>query len=211
VLGGLVMSLVAILTCVGSASAATSQTLHSTFSGNFAEAEWYTFSPTAATDTYINPSRSASGKEQLFLDQYTQYSDSGGAFAGATDTSAQVTSGFSFTIDARTFDTASVDGTNIPAQTCTWDANGNLTGCTDTTIDVSADWTGQGPVNKSVSGDHFHTSGFTATDHFSGTSRFATATGTIGGLTLGMDDFAFGDIGTTHSGSVTICVGTTCG
>jgi hypothetical protein len=211
VLCGLVMSLVAVLSCVGSASASTGQVFHSTFNGTFAEAQWYTFTTTANTSTYINPSRAPSGQEQLFLDQLTENYSPAGDFLGATDTSALVTSGFSFTIDSRTLDTASVTGTSIPAQTCTFDANFNLIGCSDTAIDASANWTGQGPVNKSVSGDHFHTFGFTATDHFSGTSRFATATGNIGGLTLGMGDFAFGDIGKVHSGSVTICIGTNCG
>jgi hypothetical protein len=195
---------------VGSASASTAQTFHFRFNGTFAEAEWFASTATTATDTYINPSRTTNGQQQLFIDQFTANYDSNGNFVGATDTSAFVTSGFSFTINSKTFDTAAVNGTGIPAQTCTFDANFNLTGCSDTTIDASASWTGQGSVTRSVFGDHFHTFGFTETDHFSGTNRIATATGTIGGLTLTIADNAFADMGTTHSGSVDICLGGTC-
>jgi hypothetical protein len=204
------MSLVAMLSCVGPASASPGQTFHVRFNGTFAEAAWETSTASTITDTYINPSRTSNGQLQLFVDQFTQTVDQSGAFQGATDTSALVTSGFAFTIDSGKFNTASVSGTNIPAQTCTYDANFNLIGCTDTTIDASTNWTGQGPVTQSVTSDHFHTHGFTENDHFSGKSRGATATGTIGGLTLGSGDLAFADLGTTHSGSVVICVGATC-
>jgi len=210
VLAGLVTALVAMLSCAGSASASPAQTFHFHFNGTFAEALWETSTATTITDTYINPARTSKGQQELFLDQFTQTVDQNGAFQGATDTFADVTSGFSFTIDSSKFNTASVSGTNIPAQTCTYDANFDLIGCTDTTINASADWTGQGPLTQSVSSDHFHTHGFTASDHFSGKSRDATAAGTIGGLTLGTADLQFADLGKANSGSVIICIGTSC-
>jgi len=209
-LAGLVTALVAMLIGVGSASASPAQTFHFHFNGTFAEALWETSTATTITDTDIQASRTRTGQQELFLDQFTQTVDQNGTFQGATDTFADVTSGFSFTIDSNKFNTASVSGTNIPAQTCTYDANFDLIGCTDTTIDASADWTGQGPVTQSVSGDHFHTHGFSATDHFSGKSRDATATGSIGGLTLGTGDLQFADLGNANSGSVSVCIGTSC-
>jgi hypothetical protein len=69
---------------------------------------------------------------------------------GYTDTSADVTSGFAFTIN-KNLTSARASGSNLPATTCTFDANFNLIGCTDTTIDVSADWTGQGPLGHGTS------------------------------------------------------------
>jgi hypothetical protein len=207
---GFAAVIAAALSITAVASASPAQAFHFKFNGVFAEALWETSTASTITDTYISPSRTTNGQQQLFLDQFTQTVDQNGAFEGATDTSALVTSGFSFTINSSTFDTASVSGTNIPAQTCTFDANFDLIGCTDTTIDASAAWTGQGPVTQSVSGDHFHTFGFTETDHFSGKSREATASGTIGGLTLSTGDLVFADLGTARSGSVFVCTGANC-
>jgi hypothetical protein len=135
--------------------------------------------------------------------------DSNGNFTGQVDTSVDVTSGFSFAIK-HNLSSASVTGSGIPAQTCSYDANFNLIGCSNTTIDVSADWAGQGPLARGTSNDHFKMDGFSENDHFNGTQRNATATGNIAGLALTSDELEFADMGTTNAGSTFVCVGNSC-
>ena len=201
-----VATLVLATLAFSSPASASVQKFHSHFNGLFAEALWETQTSTSFTDTYINVTA-----KELFLDQFTGNFDSNGDFTGATDTSADVTSGYSFSITNKTFDSASVSGTAIPAQTCTFDANFELIGCSDTTIDASAAWTGQGDIIKTgENNDHFHSPGFTENDHFSATFRDATATGTIGGQALTTTDLVFADLGRANSGTVVICHGSSC-
>jgi len=128
-------------------------------------------------------------------------------FAGATDTFADVTTGFAFTIDASKLSSASVSGSGLPATTCSYDADFNLIGCVDTTIDVDATWAGQGPIGRDTFAEHFKSDGFSFTDHFHGTSRDATASGTVGGLTLTSSDLEFADMGKANFGETDICIG----
>ena len=205
VLLGLTVMALTVLTVAGAANAAPGQVTQFRFKGSFAEAAW----STSSTDTYVNVSQSTQGSE-LFIDQFTANFDASGNFTGETDTSADVTSGFSFAIEKRSLASASVSGSGLPATTCTFDANFNLIGCTATTIDATAAWTGQGPITRGVSNDHFKSDGFSERDHFNGTDRNATATGTIAGLTLTASDLEFADLGTTNAGSTTICIGSSC-
>lgn len=188
------------------ASAAPADVQHFTFRGTFAEAAWVTSTDTSLTFTYINPAKTRTGQE-LFVDQFTDNFDSSGNFVGEIDTIADVTSGFSFSIDAVKLSTASASGSDLPATTCTYDADFNLIGCVDSAIDVNATWTGQGPIGRGTFHDNFRQDGFHFTDHFQGTSRDATASGTIGGLTLGTGDLEFADMGRANFGEVDICVG----
>ena len=116
----------------------------------------------------------------MFVDRFTENFDSKGNFTGASETIADVTSGFSFTIDSAKLNSASTSGSGLPATTCTYDANFDLIGCTDTSINVSASWTGQGPIAREASNDHFQFDGFKVSSHFNGTDRNATAIGSIG-------------------------------
>jgi hypothetical protein len=179
------------------------------FHGTFADAFWFTSSATSFTATSVNVSTSMRGSE-LIVDQLIGNLDANGNFAGGTDTSADVTSGFLFTIQKSQLASAEASGSGLPAETCTIDANGNPVSCTATTIDVNANWTGQGPISRSVSDRHFKTNGFSENDHFNGTDRAATATGTIGGLTLSASDLQFADLGSANSGTITLCKGTGC-
>jgi hypothetical protein len=208
---GLAVAAFTVLAFAGPASAApgqVKQVTHLKFSGTFADAGWYISSATSSTSTYVNVSQSTQGTE-LSVDQYTQNLDANGNFTGATDTFADVTSGFSLTIE-KSLGSASTSGSGLPATTCTYDANYNQIGCSDTTIDVNASWTGQGPITRGVFNQHFKTVGFSENDHFGGTNRAATATGTVGGLTLSAADLQFADLGTTKSGTTTICIGSSC-
>ena len=98
----------------------------------------------------------------------------------------------------------------LPGQTCTFDANFNLIGCTATTIDVTVAWTGQGPISRNVFNDHFKSDGFSETVHFNGTDRNATATGTFNGSTLTAGNLLEADLTTDSSGTVRVCIGTSC-
>jgi hypothetical protein len=208
---GLAAAALTLLTLAGPASAATGQVkqvTHYRFSGTFADAGWYISSATSSTSTYVNVSQSNQGTE-LIVNQYTANFDANGNFTGETDTYADVTGGFSATIE-KSLGSALTSGSGLPATTCTYDANYSQIGCSDTTIDVNASWTGQGPITRSVFNQHFKTVGFSENDHFTGTSRTATATGTAGGLTLSAADLQYADLGTTKSGTTTICIGSSC-
>jgi hypothetical protein len=198
-----------VLALAGQASAAPGQATVFRFHGTFANALWFTSSATSFTATSVNVSTSMQGSE-LFVDQFSGNVDANGNFTGGTDTSADVTSGFLFAIQKSQLTSAGTSGSGLPATTCTIDATGNPVSCTATTIAVNAAWTGQGPISRSVSNDHFKTNGFSENDHFNGTDRAATATGTVGGLTLSTSALQFADLGTANSGTITVCKGTGC-
>lgn len=152
----------------------------------------------------------AKQSSELFLDQFTANFDASGNFIGATETIADVTSGFTFSIETSKLSQASVSGSGLPATTCTYDADFNVIGCTDTTIDASATWSGQGPIARETANDHFKVDGFSVNDHFNGNDRNATATGTIGGLTLTASVLQFADLGNANSGTAVVCIGNAC-
>lgn len=182
---------------------------HFTAHGILAEADWFTSSATSFTETLINASRSKQGS-LLFVDQFTGNRDANGNVTTYTDTSADVTTGFSFAIDKTALTSASTSGSGLPATTCTFDADFNEIGCSPMRIDVNATWTGQGPIGRSVGNLHFKIDGFSVISHSNGTSRDATATGTAGGLTLAAADLQFADLRNKHDSETTICIGNDC-
>jgi hypothetical protein len=196
----------ASLLFAGPASAAAGQTTQFRFHGAFADALWFTSSDTNFVETFLNVSQAKQGQE-LSVDQFTENFDSSGNITGFTDTFADVTSGFSFTIDSLKLTSASASGSGLPATTCSYDADFNLIGCSVTTINVDATWTGAGPISRGTFNDHFTTDGFKIRDHFNGTDRVASASGAIGGLTLTTNDLVFADLGKTNSGSTVLCIG----
>jgi hypothetical protein len=209
VLFGLAVTAVTVLAFAGPASAASGQVTHFRFHGLFAESFWFTSTATSYTDSYINVQRTKQGPE-LYVDHFVGHLDQNGNFTGGTDTTADVFSGFSFAIDQKKLATASTSGSGLPATTCTIDANGNPTNCHSTTINVTAAWIGQGPITRSVANDHSKAPGFSFNDHFNGTDRNAAVTAAISGATLKPADLQYADLGTTNSGSVTVCRGTGC-
>jgi hypothetical protein len=220
VLTGLAVAALTVLSLAGPASAASGQVTTFRFHGTFADAFWSSSSATSSGTTFTDTTMSVSKSKQgsaLYVDQFTGNLDADGNFTGGTDTlvgvpgamEPGVTSGFSFTIDVPALASASVSGTGLPATTCTFGADGNQLGCTDTIIDVSASWTGQGPITREVS--NFHTKGgpFSMNEHFNGTSRAATATGTVAGVTLTAAESVSGAtrLGTADSGIIKRCIG----
>lgn len=189
------------------ASAASGQVIHFHFNGNFAEASWGSSTATADASTYLRVSQSNRG-DKLLAEQFVVNYDAEHNVTGATDTLADVASGFSFTIDAPKLTTAIATASALPATICSYDASFNQTGCTDTTIDLNVTWTGQGPITHNTNNSRVSIPGFSITDHLNGTNRDGTATGSIVGTALGTSGFAI--LGTAVSGSTTLCVGNGC-
>jgi hypothetical protein len=211
---GLVLALLLTVAYVGSASAANADRTRYSFHGTFASAAWFTNSSTGFVSTYVNVSQTQPTASELYVYQSVGNFDSSGNYTGATVTIADVTSGFSFAIDGARLSSASVDGSGLPATTCSYDANYNLIGCTDTTIDVNATWTGVGAISRgtSNSNQHYQYDGVkvTLSYHFNGTNRNATASGSVAGVTLTTDDLSFAGLGSTNYGQTDICVGSGC-
>lgn len=197
-------ALVALAGGSSTAAAAPGQTTQFRFNGSFAEAVWETQTPTSITDTFVFVQKSKQGAALLFLDVFTANFDANGNFTGATDVSGEADSGVSFSVSGM-LSSATASAT-VPVTSCTYDADFNLIGCVDAgTIDVSADWTGEGPISRGTFTNNFRVDGFHEVDHFTGTDRQATATATVDGTSLGTGDLLFADLGTAVSGSVIIC------
>jgi len=208
VLLGLAVTAVIVLGLAGSAGAASGQVTQFRFHGTFANALWFTNSATSSTVTSLSVSRAKQGSE-LIVDQFIVTTDANGTITGATDTSADVTSGFSFAIH-QPLANATTSASGLPATVCTFDASLNLIGCSPTTMDVTATWTGQGPIVRGVSNDHVKIDGLSETDHFNGTDRTATATGTVDGLTLNESESQGSDLGVANSATISRCIGLSC-
>ncbi len=200
----LVLTALAVLS-IGTPAAAATVT-HFTFHGTFADANWYSGSAAGFTDTFIRASVSTDGPE-LVVDQTSGRTGKEGAFKGGTETIVDVTSGYSFVMDTARLTSATVSASAVPATTCTLDAEFNRTRCSAMSIDLSASWTGEGPISRNVADNRFRQGAYSIINHLNGTGREATATGLIGGLALTASELQFAKLGTAKSGSTEICVG----
>lgn len=207
-LTGLAVAALTVLALAGPASAARGQVTVFRFKGTFAAAEWFSSSATNFTDTAVEVSQSRGASPVLNVFQLKGNLDADGNSTGGTETFVDAArSGFSFAIDATKLASASVSGPGLPATTCTVNADDTVSDCTSTTLDVNVAWTGEGPITRHVSNDHFHADGFTSNTHFRGTSRAATATGAVGGVTLSAADVLFAQLGTEGEGTIQLCIG----
>jgi hypothetical protein len=170
---------------------------------------WTTSTATSSTSTSVNAFTTQQSPE-LSVVQFIDNLAADGSFTGATEISADVTSGFSFAIDKAQLTNGSLSASGLPAIACTYDANFNLIGCTFTTISASVTWTGQGPITRSGSNFHFKSGMFSQTIHSTGTDRAAAATGTVGAFTLGASQLSSADLGIANSGTTTVCIGNSC-
>jgi hypothetical protein len=197
-------ALVALAGGSSTAAAAPAETFRFSFNGYFAQALWYTQTSSSDTYTFVFAQKDRHGNTLLFLDEFTEYYDSSGNFTGATDVYGEADSGVSFSIST-SLASATASAT-VPVTSCSYDADFNLIGCSDAgTVDVSANWTGEGPIARGTFTDNFRQDGFHEVDHFTGSDRQATATATVDGTSLGTGDLLFADLGTAVSGSVIIC------
>jgi hypothetical protein len=198
------LALVALAGGGSSATAAPGQSFHFKLKGSFAQGLWETQTSSSFTDTFVYAESDKGGPTFLFLDVFTADFDSNGNFTGATETFGEADSGVSFA-SSNGLASASASA-SVPTTTCTSDANGNVISCVDSgNVDVSADWTGQGPIARGIFNDNFHQDGFHEVDHFNGTDRQASATATVGGTSLGAGDLVFADLGTSKAGTLVVC------
>jgi hypothetical protein len=194
-----------LLLVAATADAAGSIVTKYRFSGTFAEAEWFHSSSNSFTDTYVNLSTGGNSAE-LFVDRFYATFDSQDNFTGGTEVFADVTRRFTYSIDAHKLMSASVSGSSIRATRCVYDANFDAT-CTDIRIPLDISWTGQGPLGRGSFAEHFKYGDFSYSDHFHGTFRDATASGTLNGATLSASSLEYADLGQSKYGEVDICHG----
>lgn len=187
------------------ASAAKAQVTHLRSNGTNAAAEWTTESPGKVVDTFVSATAPKKGAPELFVNRMTAQVSGQGEFLGGVQTTVHVSSGFTFTYDAKKLTKASVNGTNLPALTCPVDEFGEevTSKCAATTVSISATWTGVGPVSKGHGTDHYSSGGFTMVVHSGGTSRDATAKASYNGKAL--NDFQWSSLGTYRDLKTAIC------
>jgi hypothetical protein len=201
----LLIPALAVAISAGPAVAAATVT-RTTFHGTTAEAVWRQADLSFFRETTVSVARMPNG-QRLTVHVFTENYDSAGSPTGTVGTSTRVTTGFSYTIDGSQLSSASVTGSDLPATTCARDANNNLIGCVDTTIDVNASWTGQGVLVRGEFHFHDRTGSITVTSHSYGVFRDATASGVVDGNTLTPGDLFFAYIGRLVSGETVICIG----
>jgi hypothetical protein len=167
-------------------------------------ADWQTSTNTSFSDTQVSAVTGTPGQTVLFVDQLTTFANS------STETTAFVTSGFTLTHTA--LNTATLSASGIPATACTIDFVTNQTTCSNTTIDLSATWTGQGAIGHDTITSHFRVPGqFSEISHAAGQSRLATAAGVVIGVTVTFVadlDEATMEVGS--GGDIFICTGASC-
>ena len=165
-----------------------------TYHGYVVDADWEAMtSPTTFAATYLSVAQETQGS-QLHVEHVTANVDAQGEFTGGRITWADATSGFTFAIDTQKLATASVQGTDLAAVTCDLSPAGEESGCTDTTVDVSAAWTATGPLGRDVYNEHYARPGFSVNIHGSGLDRTATATGVLDGTVLSADQLQFASL-----------------
>jgi hypothetical protein len=117
----------------------------------------------------------------------------------------ETTVGVSFAIDTVHFAAASASGV-VPLSRCTFDADGNPTGCQDAgMLIVAVDWTGQGPIPHRPETFVRHEGGCLAVDHSSTVERAATPTVTLGGAAIDPAAMQFSGCGKGNGGLIMVC------
>ncbi|QNN53855.1 hypothetical protein [Nocardioides mesophilus] len=199
-----------VLVWGGPAGAAAGKITHQRFHGAVADADWFVATDTSVRDTYVNATHAKKGSS-LYVVRFRARLDSNGEFAGAKETIIDVTTGFTFDIDAAKLSSAKVTGTDLPARTCFYDANWDQPKpCQDGTLDLKASWTGQGSITRGVTNEHVKGEGFSYSYHSNGKNRAATAKGWLGTQRLRAAALDFGQLAVVREGSSSFCVGANC-
>jgi hypothetical protein len=172
----------------------------------FAEAQWETRSVDSVTDAFVLTSKThRDNATHLFVELRPMYLDAQGNPTGGTDLFGGATD-VQQTFDERALSAVSAQAP-IPVTSCTLDADGNSTVCSDGgSLDVSAAWSGQGPVSRPNYEDHFHVpASFVLIDRASGRLRSATAVATIGGQSFDASALQFADLGVNTQLVALVC------
>jgi hypothetical protein len=201
VLIGLAVAAVTVLSVAGPASAARGQVMHFRFQEASAEAAWVS----GDTGTFISAGAPKGEGSGVVVDQTTTDPQTG----DFTETIAKGPA--VFTIDQVKLTSAAVSASGLQGTTCTYDAEFNQIGeCSSVTVDVTAAWTGQGPILRGVTNEHFKIGPLSVTTHRQGTSRDATVTATIAGLPAPLGDLMSADLGVSKVNDITLCIGGNC-
>jgi len=202
---------VATLTATPAAAATTTFTVSSR--GLSADAVFSNFpengrpvTGTVYTDVYVFAADDATtidgttySDDFVFVDVFKYKIDWRGNLVGVSDRLGEASGDqVTFTADARKLSTASVTA-RVPMQTCT------PTGCSPSgTATISVTWTGDGPTTTYKSSYRTNDPGqFHASGRFTGTSREASATGSV--PALGNASAIFASISSGRSVERTIC------
>jgi hypothetical protein len=206
---------VTVLSVAAPASAATGPVTHIHASGTFAQADWFLATDTGFTEAAVLGVKTKHGPE--LAAELIKLKLKNGKLVGGTVTSLRgpggmdfVTSGFALAIARPKLTSASVSGSGLPARKCTIDAHGNQTGCKRITLRLNVRWTGHGPITRTVANFRMKTAGFSMSSHSVGTTRAATATGTVAGQTLTGRQLEVAELSIAKSVEITRCIGTAC-
>jgi hypothetical protein len=184
VIAATALTLVAFTGTAGNAGAAGSPVTHARSNMAFADAGWFTESGDEFTASGVSAGKSLWGTGS----EIHVWRTSGTMGGTTTSVSADATSGFRFTIDAKRLSGASVSATDLPAVKCTYDENGEQVGeCTDTTVDLNVTWSGRGTVTKGSYNEHVRSGGSMTRVHVLWTSRDALASGSLDGALSAAD------------------------
>jgi len=194
-----------VFLAAGGTARASAQVIRDRFHGQFAEAGWETTTATSITDVGTLASKGQDGTTHLSIFDLQTYLDANGNDTGSLFITGEL-AGASMTFDRVGLGTASASGT-LPVTRCSFDAAGNLTGCTNGTLDVSVSWAGQGDIARgNFYEDHALDSGnLVYIDRLSGTFRLANATATVGGQSFDPSGLQFADMGVSNQLTVTVC------
>ena len=191
---------------VGTAGAASVQRY--AFRGTVAQAYWVVEGATTVVHVDVAVSRNRLGRVLTVFETIDRY-DPSGHFTGSSSVVADAHAGFTMSIDA-SLSSARASGDDVPATTCSYDANYQPLGCSPSTIDVTAQWTGIGPVDRSHSTAHFHSAGFTSVYHDNGSARDAIATGSVDNVALTRADLVTARLSADTNGFVEVCPAPSC-
>lgn len=175
------------------------------FHGAYVDAVWGYATPTSEVQASITAS-----KASLLVTQSTAHFDPGGAFTGATSVTAEVNRGYSFSIDSSGLTRASASATRLPASACAYGPDGSLIGCEDTTVSLSASWSGLGLIGKETAFTRFNSclANYVYLSH--GRFRDGAARGTVNDLRFTAADQMSADLGTVTSAEVDFEVNSRC-
>jgi hypothetical protein len=182
------------------------------FHGAFAIAAWQIPLESGAAYPYVQAVWQTDQGLALYVDENTYYIDANGdiVYVETYTPDWPTTSGFSFQIDQGLLSSATVSAVGLPVRTCRY-VNWYLDGCTDTTIDVHVDWTGQGPMDRWAGAYHYFGDGMIFIDHQSGRMfQQASAAGTLGSEALTAADNYYAAMADQTVGQVIICRGAPC-
>jgi hypothetical protein len=181
---------------------------HQFTNGTFATAEWVSQTPRTATDTSVTAvQHPGPGGKELSVTQLVVTYDATGNPIGFTQTTVDASSGFTFTIDGAHFTSAAVYGVGLLARACNEDTGA----CRNTTIDVSATWSGQGAITRGtvINKDIETRSNFLyiQLERLTGATRAASATGSVGAFSYSAGEaIAPPTLGVMKTGYIFLCL-----